>query len=517
MSTSLQRHCAAAALLLSACEGDTIIPSRDWLRPNTLDFGSQPIGARYSERVTLTNASSEEARVQEVRFEPDVAAYTARTQRNDTLTGQALNPSRSLDFLVHFDPIDLRRYDTTMFISIGEDEIPLAITAEGILEPLSLELRPSVIDFAGVPLGSRASVNLEVENTGGRMVQLTEVLVGGTPLPDRIDGTSFYVSRAQSQAPLRNYTLGPRSVHVFSVHFAPMDEVRTQSNIELRFESGESVVIPVSGTGFRRGSISCVPMSHDFGQLPRGQVARVSVSCRASGGSAGFSALSFAPGSADQFAVYGPPAAGATIGDGQSVSFELGFSALGTPAFQQAVFVMEEIGGGTSHTISLRGEVVPPGPAETDISVQLTWDTPDTDFDLHLVRGDRQPFDGVHDCYFAQKNPNWGVVGESLDDPYLDRDDTSGFGPELANLVAAQESRYNVYVHFYRAPVGGRPSVASVSVNLLGQLAAQPSQTLNTCGDLWHVGRIDISAAAGSSLFTAGGVITSLVSAAGCP
>ena len=140
--------------------------------------------------------------------------------------------------------------------------------------------------------------------------------------------------------------------------------------------------------------------------------------------------------------------------------------------------------------------------ANGDIHVQLTWDTPGdgdqtdelgTDLDLHV----RHP-DGVWharplDCYFANRNPDWGPAGLA-GDPSLDIDDTNGAGPENTR-IESPESRpepYRIGVHYYRdANFGGGRSFgfsdATVRVFFGGRLAGEYTRRLDRTGDFWEV------------------------------
>jgi len=76
--------------------------------------------------------------------------------------------------------------------------------------------------------------------------------------------------------------------------------------------------------------------------------------------------------------------------------------------------------------------------------------------DLHFVRPGGMPFafDGS-DCYFARMAPDWGRAGDTTDNPFLDRDDTNGPGPENINLSSAAPGDYQV--SFTRITTAPRP------------------------------------------------------------
>jgi hypothetical protein len=117
------------------------------------------------------------------------------------------------------------------------------------------------------------------------------------------------------------------------------------------------------------------------------------------------------------------------------------------------------------------------------IHVQLVWDTPGdpdphdtgagrgTDLDLHFMHPNGTWNAAPWDCYWANRNPNWGGPGDD-DDPSLDIDDTDGWGPENINLdnpegTMANPIEYKVGV-FYFSDHGFGPSDATVRIYLDG-------------------------------------------------
>ncbi|MFO0744618.1 MAG: hypothetical protein U1F43_02955 [Myxococcota bacterium] len=154
--------------------------------------------------------------------------------------------------------------------------------------------------------------------------------------------------------------------------------------------------------------------------------------------------------------------------------------------------------------------------APTDaIHVELLWHTPNdpnetnvgpvagADLDLHFahpqassqdVDGDGQPdpwFDNQFDCFWFNPNPNWAGFDDAVDDdPALDRDDTDGAGPENLNLAEPEVGAcYRVGVHYWSDHAFG-PSIATVRIYILGELAYESPATTLARHDLWRVGRV---------------------------
>jgi hypothetical protein len=97
---------------------------------------------------------------------------------------------------------------------------------------------------------------------------------------------------------------------------------------------------------------------------------------------------------------------------------------------------------------------------------QLTWDTytDDTlnsDMDLHLVRPGGST-NTANDCYYSNCQGgglDWGASG-TAGDPYLDVDNTIGFGPENITLASGPEAgTYRVIVRNYSGYAGTHATV----------------------------------------------------------
>lgn len=78
----------------------------------------------------------------------------------------------------------------------------------------------------------------------------------------------------------------------------------------------------------------------------------------------------------------------------------------------------------------------------TRLRVLLSWDTDNTDLDLHVVTPD-----GEH-IYYGNRTATSGAA--------LDIDVTTGFGPEIISAPAPKNGTYLVYVNYYGSGYGSR-------------------------------------------------------------
>jgi uncharacterized repeat protein (TIGR01451 family) len=118
------------------------------------------------------------------------------------------------------------------------------------------------------------------------------------------------------------------------------------------------------------------------------------------------------------------------------------------------------------------------------IRVELTWNTSDTDMDAHLIRPSGQYWAIPDDCYWENKNPDWGLSGVTEDNPSLDQDDIDGYGPENITLEQPyEEGIYQYKVHYWN-DYGHGPSIATVIVWINDVKVAEYSKEMSN-NELW--------------------------------
>lgn len=98
------------------------------------------------------------------------------------------------------------------------------------------------------------------------------------------------------------------------------------------------------------------------------------------------------------------------------------------------------------------------GKTQPRLRVVLSWDTPGTDLDMHVVGPD-----GAHAWYGSRVMPNGGA---------LDVDVTTGYGPEIFASAAPLPGNYQIWVNYYGgggvendgSSAGAALTVAQVSI-----------------------------------------------------
>jgi hypothetical protein len=128
-----------------------------------------------------------------------------------------------------------------------------------------------------------------------------------------------------------------------------------------------------------------------------------------------------------------------------------------------------------------------------DLHMQLVWDHPSADFDLHVMQAGGTPFTHESDCYFSNRQPvgsaetpTWSYEPE--ENPSLDVDDDRGYGPENANIVhPGPGSQWVVLVHYWNKQTDGDPTAtATLRLFVYGRQAIELTQTFADDEQLWR-------------------------------
>ena len=138
------------------------------------------------------------------------------------------------------------------------------------------------------------------------------------------------------------------------------------------------------------------------------------------------------------------------------------------------------------------GVPTPGGDPLPRIHVALRWDLDDTDMDVHFIR-DAGQYRSEDDCYWENRTPDWGVIGDVSDNPRLDRDDIDGLGPEYIDYLRPPAGSYFVEVNYFGDEIT-EASTATVGIFIDGVLAQTLQRSLDQASRYWAVARIVIGA-----------------------
>jgi len=477
---------------LVACEGDGIgvaIPLSVF-QPTKLIFGPSDIGETHELNVVVTNNADRLLGVIEVEFTDEGnTVFSARLADGGTLKGAALPKNQSVSVRVLFQPIEPIDYETTLRLHTEDRVFELEVRGSGrdVINS-DLILTPNAIDFSGVAIGTTHTYEIEVQNLSRTAQSITEVRLLSSRRAVQEDQSTFWISELDSNVAITNRSIGARGTIKLHAHFRPRSIGPRMETLQLMTINKGHATLAVSGTGSSGGRLVCAPESLAFGDVKRGSASDLFSECEVKDGVYRIASVAFEQGTDSNFSAVAFPEMGTAFQAGEKFDVTVRFTGSGLASNQTGAVLIN----GTHNTqsrIELSGNVIPTAKDETALTVHLEWDTPGTDFDLHLVREGGAAFESLNDCYFREKNPDWGQTGWSLDDPFLDRDDINSGGPEEINLAVAGESRYQVFVHFYGTEAFV-PTAATARIEFYGQTALTESRLFNQCGEMWHVAEL---------------------------
>lgn len=426
--------------------------------PLSISFGGLSPGETADEVFTVTSVGNQALNVEGIRIQGS-PAYTLTTDLEYTL----LEPGESRDVIVTYTPTNI--LDEALAVVMSDDpaapEVLVRLDGEGLWPQLTIE--PSSVDFGLHDPGTSVTADVSLLNSGGAPLELYTAAVIGT-----------------------GFTLGPFSPTVLSpgeettvqVTFAPeMDgyyqgELWVGSNDPSETDkadlSGTTLEQPVAvcsaspGEAFALydavtwiGRESFDPSGYEIVDYEWGIISRPTGST-----------AQMPPGGADRANFYAD-----VVGD-----------------YAAQLVVTNEVGVQSEPCIAYLEAT----PAQ-DLWIEMYWVNAGDDMDLHVLRGSGSLWSGG-DCNWQNcvgRGLDWGVSGDSSDDPSLDIDDIGGTGPENINIFSPTESSYEVYVHDYPGSVFSAANEVTVNVYMLGELEWSDTRSIAGEDSMTHFATVD--------------------------
>ena len=449
--------------LLAACNGseqgiEQLVPEIV-VTPDAVDFGPTGLLTGGTVELLVSNGGRAPLLVDLSFAEGDPAVFSVEDTELELL------PDETIAVPVHFRPETYLVYDATLHVASNDLETPdlaIPLVGEGVHEPApDIEIAPLSIDFGAVTPPGTAMQFVTVRNTGDAPLTLGRVEQAGSGAFLLATDPSDAVIAAGGEQPV-------------IVQYAPA--TADGDNGQLVFPSDDpdegpiTVVLLGNGGGdaeYPVAAIDC-PGTADPPEW-------VGLDGGASDDPSGLLPLSY------EWTLTERPSGsqtGLTYDDTVTTAF---FADLAGD--YEARLVVANAAGVRSVPAICPIAAVP----SEELHVELTWDTSRADIDLHLREDGYELFDQPHDVTWCNTNPNWGASG-GADDPSLDLDDRSGFGPENINLEAPGDGRYDIAVHYYEGNGDGLVT-ATVRVYAFGELVDELSRSLSY-NDVWEVGQV---------------------------
>lgn len=483
----------AGTLALIGCEegqGIGRLVAKGAFEPASLDFGEITVGTKKTMPVKLANTGEIALNVEAVGAP---ASFTI-AQMKGKVENVTLAPSEKLDLEVTYLAIAEGEASGKFVATHADGMFELEVRGTGVIQRVpQLSLDPTSLAFGTIVIGTEARAMVTIKNEGLADGTIDRISLRSTGADVRSDDEY----RFEGQLPVVVPAEG--QVRVAVVYAPKAEGQRGDTMIFGTAGAGAPLELVLDGVGqVPLGVLACTPTPLDFGQVQRGMTAARTVSCEARGGPVRVIGANLGVGTM-LFAMPTPPGT-SDLTEGQKTEIALEFRSDGLPMAHRGMLTVSYNGssGPSTVVVPLIGEVTPPPPTATAISLELRWDTNLTDVDLHLVRPGGQLFDERNDgdCFFGAPNPEWGN-GQAMDDnPFLDVDDTDGRGPEKINLSVAPPGTYQVYVHYF-ADNGVGATTPTVQVHLGGRMIANVNRRL-TCNQMWLAGTINWNGTTGT-------------------
>lgn len=495
------------------------------VRDCTLDFETSPITVRTTKEIRITNPSPVDLTIYEEKtgftrdsgLEFEVEQMPGSVKAGQTAIG-----------LISYRPLVESDHEGTLVIvsdaaNLAESEdVIIHVKGTGVDDGVpDIVVSPLACEYGSVAITGVAQCTLTIENRGRRDLVFDEVALLEDQLVVPEDHESeeapfSFVGRPPAPndilPPPPTDDTPPENLFDLTVRFVPQALGEYEGKLRIRTNDPDSpeLVIPLSGKGVTPPtcnisvkSVNGVPGNTTIEPLD-------DVILTAEGSLPAVDGGSIA--SVRWHVVSQPPGSTAVLTNptGVDTGFTFADGVLGVDLagrYHVRAVVTDDLGTESVNQCELEFEAIP-----TDsFLVQLSWDVPVGDMDLHVMKMHNGQFcttssatdsSGLargcgtdYSCYFgnckptSSSRPDWdgdGVRG-SPGDPSLDIDDLCGYGPEQINIDEAPPGAYLVGVHFwgFTGCSGSGSTGNTIRIYIYGALAAEFFADMNR-DDWWE-------------------------------
>lgn len=430
--------------------------------PDVVDFGGVPVEYSSSLSVTVQNTGSPTMTLTNVGTNDGEGVFTLGAFETEVPGGDG-----EIVIPVTYAPQQYTSSTATLAIGTDDPENPIlsvTLLGTGIETPKpDIDVSPLSLDFGTVPAGVEGTLFFGIENVGDGALNLGEISLTGS-------GAFGFVGDVEGTA------LPPGQQSLVVVTYAPQTDLGENATLIVTSDDPDepevTVVLIGNGGGdfdYPLADIACPATAHP----------RETITLDGSGSMdpAGNLPLTY------DWTLLSTPR-GST-------------SALSEPSTQPLVYLWTDLAGEyevelrVTNSIGLTGApvtcVIDAIPTE-NLHVELTWETGNADFDLHLLNGSGILFTDPDDCNWCNPSPDWGVTAVRTDNPTLVLDDQYGYGPEEITIDEPPDDTYQVKVHYFSDHGDGNVT-ATVNIFTYGVLVAS-YQRLMSLNDVWDVAEV---------------------------
>ena len=369
-------------------------------------FGPVPLGEEVEMRIYLSNGGTRPLELSDVRLMGEGSFMVERG--TTTVLGGTSEP-----VLLRFRPRSTREVTGTLVIESNDPVHPkmeVRVSGAGVLlPPCRFEVDPESVDFGVVEVGASRTERMVMTNVGDRDCVAFDPRVepaAGTP-----EGAFDLVGDVRASR-----TLPPGGTLELSAVFRPAIPGAQSATFSLR-TTGEQLEVHLFGATPGAGGVYCTAPSRTERDRP------VTVTALSRTGTIVDYRWDVTSAPA--------PSSWSFLPDASSgLSVQLLPKALGS--YEVRATLTTESGELHACTVDVEAR-------SSGVTATLTWDG-EGDLDLHLHRGTQTPWFSDDDCYFDNLTPVWVPLEDpgAGGNPSLDRDDTSGEGPEHIRILTPE-------------------------------------------------------------------------------
>lgn len=437
--------------------------------PSALDFGGLSRGETGVQTVTIESVGDVSLELGDIRLAgPD--AFTILSAPENEL----LAPGDTAEVEVAYSPTNTQDAGDIFILSNDPSTPEAVVHLYGVgLIPL-LQFDPPVLDLGYASVGDTLTGTIDIVNAGGDVLDVSLVAVLGEGF---------------TAEPVPALSLAPGDRHAVEVSFTPLLESNYAGEIwaDSNTPAG-STKADITATSIEKPVAICSATP----QEPYALYDTVTF----------IGSDSYDPSGGD---IVGWEWALISKAEGSSVAMPSGTGSDRTGLVPDIVgdyvaeLVVTNDSGESSDPCYTTVEAVP----SQDLWVEMYWDVPQDDMDLHLL-GPGGSLLSADDCYYANcvgRGLEWGEAGVE-DNPSLDIDDIPGTGPENINIQEPEDATYTVVVHDYygSTPDYYGPNSVTVNIYLSGELAWTGVKAISDENQYVNFALIDIPSQSVTSL-----------------
>ncbi|MDP2342984.1 MAG: choice-of-anchor D domain-containing protein [Deltaproteobacteria bacterium] len=373
-------------------------------------------------------------------------------------------------------------------------EVPITVTAINVGLP-DIEVTPDAVEFATIGRSDVGRETVTIKNVGIRDLVLDSVV-----LSDDSDPAFGIALGGVVEGAVDAPVLGPQSSSDLVLSFRPQDTDRHSGTVVIKSNDPDEpeVRIAISAQAVECPIATAILLDDDQ-QIEPFDTVRID-----GRDSTAVAAGTFIPPPPEGYQwtlLVRPIGSTAILASETNDRTELDVDLAGLYQVQLEVFAADTTRPDNAPIRSCAPAIVDIQVVPTDdLHIQLVWDSPDADLDLHVLQEDGSAFTHEGDVYFSNRRPvapddvGWSENGD--ENPRLDVDDDRGYGPENTNIKhPAPGSRWTVLVHYWNKQTSGDPQTnATVRLFVYGSQAIELNQLFSTDQQLWSAIEIEWSA-----------------------